>query len=98
METYDSVSFLFLCPRLESLVLRGNPVAERPDYRETVFGHLPALQHLDIATEARIAKELCRRFRKDFNDDGSGGNAGSTDNKTTSEEGYYPDQLSSYMR
>ena len=31
---YDSISFLFLCPRLESLVLLGNPVAEEPEYRE----------------------------------------------------------------
>ena len=34
---YDSISFLFLCPRLESLVLLGNPVAEEPEYREIGF-------------------------------------------------------------
>ena len=34
---YDSISFLFLCPRLESLVLLGNPVAEEPEYREIAF-------------------------------------------------------------
>ena len=34
IDDYDSISFLFLCPRLESLVLMGNPVADEPEYRD----------------------------------------------------------------
>ena len=37
IESFDSVSFLFLCPKLEFLVLRGNPVADMHNYREFVF-------------------------------------------------------------
>ena len=37
IEDYNSISFLFLCPRLESLVLMGNPVAEEPEYRDVSF-------------------------------------------------------------
>ena len=58
---YDSVSFLFLCPSLENLVLRGNPVSTTdPDYRATVFRILPNLKNLDVVVTARADRAHCR--------------------------------------
>ncbi|XP_059080437.1 uncharacterized protein LOC131878473 [Tigriopus californicus] len=76
IDSYDSVSFLFLCPNLETLVLKDNPVSEEPDYRARVFGILPSLKNLDVVVFPRVIKELCRQYRRPPNpdDESDGGN------------------------
>ena len=70
---YDSVSFLFLCPGLENLVLAGNPVSADPDYRPTVFRILPRLKNLDVVVTARADRAQCRRGSRKWSRDGGGG-------------------------
>jgi len=47
-EEYASISFLFICPKLENLVLKGNPISYDEDYRCTIFRILPSLKNLDV--------------------------------------------------
>ncbi len=37
IDSLDSVSFLFLCPKLDYLVLKGNPISYMHDYRNFIF-------------------------------------------------------------
>ena len=41
IDTFDAISFLFLCNKLENLVLKGNPIADDLEYRNRVFRILP---------------------------------------------------------
>lgn len=45
--TYGAVSFMSLCPAILELDLRGNPVHELADYRDTVHDMMPDLKLLD---------------------------------------------------
>lgn len=69
IDSYDSVSFLFLCPKLETLVLKDNPISEDPNYRKRVFQILPSLKNLDVIIFPRVIKELCRQYRRPPNPD-----------------------------
>ena len=60
-EDYGSISFLFICPKLENLVLKGNPISYEPEYRQTIFRILPSLKNLDVITMKRVARTICKK-------------------------------------
>ena len=64
-DTLGSISFLFICPRLENLVLKGNPVSRMEDYRLRVFNMLPNLKNLDVILIQRAPRTVCRRDPED---------------------------------
>ena len=49
VDSFDSVSFLFLSPKLHTVTFRGNPIASQPDYKERMTRYLPRLKALDPA-------------------------------------------------
>ena len=60
-EEYASISFLFICPKLENLVLKGNPISYDEDYRCTIFRILPSLKNLDVIMMQRAPKYVCKK-------------------------------------
>ena len=60
-EDYGSISFLFICPKLENLVLKGNPISYEPEYRPTIFRILPGLKNLDVITMKRVPRTICKK-------------------------------------
>lgn len=68
---FDAISFLFLCSKLDSLTLRGNPIEEDPEYRDIVKRYLPGLRLLDPKSSSsvqRVAKGTCRTKTRDEGD------------------------------
>ena len=47
IDDFDSVSFLYLTPKLHTITFRGNPIAEHPEYEERIRRYLPRLKNLD---------------------------------------------------
>lgn len=68
-EDYGSISFLFICPKLENLVLQGNPISHEENYRPTIFRILPMLKNLDIIIAPRAPKTLCKKDSKFYDDE-----------------------------
>jgi len=68
-DSLGSISFLFICPRLENLVLKGNPVSRMEDYRLRVFNMLPNLKNLDVILIARAPRTVCRKEAEDGDND-----------------------------
>jgi hypothetical protein len=60
-EDYGSISFLFICPKLENLVLQGNPISYDSDYRSHIFRILPGLKNLDVIMMPRAPKTVCKK-------------------------------------
>jgi hypothetical protein len=56
------------CPRLTTLTLFGNPLAQDPTYRTGLLSALPELQTLDyqIVREAELAVQRCRSVTPDL--------------------------------
>ena len=62
MDTFDSVSFLFLSPKLHTVTFRGNPIASDPEYRDRMTRYLPRLKTLDPMTRFKkiVKEEQCK--------------------------------------
>lgn len=45
--SFNSISFLYLCPKLNTVTFRGNPIASEEDYQERMKRYFPRLKHLD---------------------------------------------------
>ena len=71
-EEYGSISFLFICPKLENLVLKGNPISYEVEYRPTIFRILPGLKNLDVIMMKRVPKTICKKDKPDEDDDFEG--------------------------
>ena len=54
-------------PKLENLVLKGNGISRRRDYRHRIFQMIPHLKNLDVIVAPR-APRACRKYLQD-NDD-----------------------------
>ena len=74
-EEYGSISFLFICPKLENLVLQGNPISYESEYRATIFRILPGLKNLDVIMMKRVAKSVCKKDKSPTEDDEFDGNS-----------------------
>ena len=74
-DEYGSISFLFICPKLENLVLKGNPISYDVDYRATIFRILPGLKNLDVITMKRVSKTICKKDTSPNEDDDFEGTA-----------------------
>ena len=66
-DEFAPISFLFICPKLENLVLKGNGISRRRDYRHRIFQMIPHLKNLDVIVAPR-APRACRKYLED-NDD-----------------------------
>ena len=77
-EEYGSISFLFICPKLENLVLQGNPIAFESEYRATIFRILPSLKNLDVIMMKRVPKTVCKKDKSPTEDDDLDGNSSNT--------------------
>ena len=70
-DDFAPISFLFICPKLENLVLKGNRISRQRnpdrDYRQRIFRMLPNLKNLDVIVTPR-APRVCRRNSQDNND------------------------------
>lgn len=67
MDTFDSVSFLFLSPKLHTVTFRGNPIASDPEYRDRMMRYLPRLKTLDPMTRFKkmVVEEQCKPVRQE---------------------------------
>ena len=74
-EEYGSISFLFICPKLENLVLKGNPISYEVEYRPTIFRILPGLKNLDVIMMKRVPKSICKKDKSPNEDDDNEGTA-----------------------
>ena len=74
-EEYGSISFLFICPKLENLVLKGNPISYEVEYRPTIFRILPGLKNLDVIMMKRVPKTICKKDKSPNEDDDNEGTA-----------------------
>ena len=50
VDSFDSVSFLFLSPKLHTVTFRGNPIAADPEYQDRMTRYFPRLKSLDPAS------------------------------------------------
>ena len=71
-EDYASISFLFICPKLENLVLKGNAISYDDDYRPTIFRILPNLKNLDVIMMQRAPKMVCKKDKNPSDDNYDG--------------------------
>ena len=51
MDSFDSVSFLYLSPKLHTVTFRGNPIASDPEYQDRMVRYFPRLKSLDPASK-----------------------------------------------
>jgi len=95
-DEYGSISFLFICPKLENLVLKGNPISYDVDYRATIFRILPGLKNLDVITMKRVSKTICKKDTSPNEDDDFEGTASNgipaPDSDLKELENVYPDK------
>ncbi len=66
---------MFICPKLENLVLKGNPISFDSEYRPTIFRMLPGLKNLDEIMYPRAQRFVCNKKDPspfDDNIDGAG--------------------------
>ena len=66
-DEFSPISFLFICPKLDNLVLKGNQISRRSDYRQRIFRMLPHLKNLDVIVTPR-APRFCKRNTPNDND------------------------------
>jgi len=60
IDDFDSVSFLYLTPKLHTITFRGNPIAEHPEYEERIRRYLPRLKNLDpVKLKSVVPIEKC---------------------------------------
>ena len=41
LQSFDSISFLYLCPKLQTVTFRGNPIADAADYQDRIRRYFP---------------------------------------------------------
>ena len=51
MDSFDSVSFLYLSPKLHTVTFRGNPISSDPEYQDRMVRYFPRLKSLDPASK-----------------------------------------------
>ena len=59
VDSFDSVSFLYLSPKLHTVTFRGNPISSDPEYQDRMLRYFPRLKSLDPASKrARYKRNI----------------------------------------
>merc|ERR550519_2365451 len=65
--SFDSISFLYLCPKMQTVTFRGNPIADAADYQERIHRYFPRLKSLDpMSRKYRIINDECNPKNDDL--------------------------------
>ena len=59
VDSFDSVSFLSLSPKLHTVTFRGNPIASDPEYQNRMARYFPRLKCLDPASRRARYRLMC---------------------------------------
>ena len=56
IHSFDSISFLYLCPKMQTVTFRGNPIADAADYQERIHRYFPRWRSFSF--ENRIERRI----------------------------------------
>ena len=68
VDSFDSVSFLYLSPKLHTVTFRGNPISSDLEYQDRMLRYFPRLKSLDPASKRARYKRYIDDLRTHYSD------------------------------